>query len=759
MSIDVKSKSLQLTHNYSNGIHTLTWNTEYPLNVIGTVLKTFKAVASYTESEIFKIQNETYRCVKLNATDADTNIFSANQYVLCLIDFTNKTVAIALSGATDSSEVDADSIGGTYISDIVSAKGTYSGDMNELIIPGVYIVVDCDNMPEDATWGTVIVYAGDNRSCVQDLTVANSKNKYYRNFDSSNQVTPWTEWTNLYSEVINADMFDSRTSNEFASVRTITEQEELDDPNLESGIYSVSSIELITGKGTFYTVIHNQYMSEEGLNYNAQIAIPFYNGIMSGTYYRVCNDGVWNSWANIADGGNALTINDKYATDFFLAKNVQLSNTDVLNWALADNTLPGTYFANNNCTNLPITSFFFISLNKPLLDYAHTILSVIQLGTGKMWHNSYSAITSTWSGWVFSADGGNADTVDNKHASDFTSTRVIKTQEEVDSIDLESGLYSVQDHELMSGKGLFYLLINNKHRNNAGHNYNTQLAIPYNSGLMVGVYYRICSDGVWNNWVNVADNGNASTVNGHTVNSDVPANAVFTDTTYGNATASAAGLVSTGAQTFSGVKTFSNGITLPNNKYIQVTNTSGTVIPAIAMDSSDELVVGGSSTAFTGGIFVGNTSNQLTLRGNIIKTIGHIYMSGGKYITVPGFGLDDTAAQDYAVLGSSIGSNGTDSLGYCWLGNKTKLSTVLQGRTIQIGQNNSQNSYVFGTMHFSGSGTTHYINSSGNANLNTVVTTGATDLTKAQCRNIVCGTADPDPLTNCPANAIYFKYS
>lgn len=60
-----------------------------------------------------------------------------------------------------------------------------------------------------------------------------------------------------------------------------------------------------------------------------------------------------------------------------------------------------------------------------------------------------------------------------------------------------------------------------------------------------------------------ANGGNAATVNGHSVNSDVPANAKFTDTTYGNASSSAAGLVSTGAQTFAGNKSF-NGQVLPN---------------------------------------------------------------------------------------------------------------------------------------------------------------------------------------------------
>lgn len=41
-----------------------------------------------------------------------------------------------------------------------------------------------------------------------------------------------------------------------------------------------------------------------------------------------------------------------------------------------------------------------------------------------------------------------------------------------------------------------------------------------------------------------ADGGNATTVNGHTVNSDVPANAKFTDTTYSLATSAANGLMS-----------------------------------------------------------------------------------------------------------------------------------------------------------------------------------------------------------------------
>lgn len=57
-------------------------------------------------------------------------------------------------------------------------------------------------------------------------------------------------------------------------------------------------------------------------------------------------------------------------------------------------------------------------------------------------------------------------------------------------------------------------------------------------------------------WSASADGGNAAYVNGHTVESDVPANAVFTDTTYTDATAAKAGLMGVGAQTFAGQKTF-----------------------------------------------------------------------------------------------------------------------------------------------------------------------------------------------------------
>lgn len=83
-----------------------------------------------------------------------------------------------------------------------------------------------------------------------------------------------------------------------------------------------------------------------------------------------------------------------------------------------------------------------------------------------------------------------------------------------------------------------------------------QLWVDYNGILS---FIRSFDGNNWSEWKNVADGGNAATVNGFTVQTAVPANAKFTDTTYGAASATANGLMSTDAQTFAGAKTF-NGI-------------------------------------------------------------------------------------------------------------------------------------------------------------------------------------------------------
>ena len=79
-----------------------------------------------------------------------------------------------------------------------------------------------------------------------------------------------------------------------------------------------------------------------------------------------------------------------------------------------------------------------------------------------------------------------------------------------------------------------------------------------------------------------ANGGNASTVNGHTVNSDVPSGAKFTDTTYTDATTSAHGLMTSDMVTkLDGIETGANAYTHPTtsgNKHIPSGGSSGQVL-------------------------------------------------------------------------------------------------------------------------------------------------------------------------------------
>lgn len=115
------------------------------------------------------------------------------------------------------------------------------------------------------------------------------------------------------------------------------------------------------------------------------------------------------------------------------------------------------------------------------------------------------------------ADGGNAETLDGKHASDFARVNKVTTQAEVDSI-LESGIYSVEylptPTTFGSIESSYYMMAVNKHR--ADLNYNVEIAVPYADGKQQGVYYRNCTNGIWGAWTNVADGGNATSVGAYT---------------------------------------------------------------------------------------------------------------------------------------------------------------------------------------------------------------------------------------------------
>ena len=104
------------------------------------------------------------------------------------------------------------------------------------------------------------------------------------------------------------------------------------------------------------------------------------------------------------------------------------------------------------------------------------------------------------------ANGGNADTVDNKHYTDFSQNAVLLTIEQVNDPNLESGIYSAENVSMSFSSDVasnWFMLIVNKHRASSGSG--TQIAIPYDNGEQRGTFYRVCHAGNWGNWIRIAD--------------------------------------------------------------------------------------------------------------------------------------------------------------------------------------------------------------------------------------------------------------
>lgn len=175
---------------------------------------------------------------------------------------------------------------------------------------------------------------------------------------------------------------------------------------------------------------------------------------------------------------------------------------------------------------------------------------------------STTATDKTWSAKKISdnipaelpANGGNADTVDDKHASDFSQiinlgdiSTDTKTAIGIQGKTTTYWCSAWTDYPtgLLDGQGVI-IAVNYKGARTAGINsiWCRQIFISPHATPSYAIYQRIINNTTVTDWVNIADGGNAATVNGLTVQTAVPANAKFTDTTYSLATSAANGLMS-----------------------------------------------------------------------------------------------------------------------------------------------------------------------------------------------------------------------
>lgn len=222
---------------------------------------------------------------------------------------------------------------------------------------------------------------------------------------------------------------------------------------------------------------------------------------------------------------NADTVDGKHANSFMQDLG-GITTGSLLEYALSIG-VSGVLVAGPGVTDTPNPGRTFFIEVRNYNGYLELI--ACETGTGTISVNNYNR--NQWYGWK---TGGGSDTLDGKHASEFLQNI---TQ-------WKSG--SVKDHLLATktsgvvwidksctglptnvGATWWYGIV----LHSASHyclivtniNNNSTFAITYNAGT---------TPPSWTNWRDLSYGGNAIMVNGHTVQSDVPANAKFTDTTY-----------------------------------------------------------------------------------------------------------------------------------------------------------------------------------------------------------------------------------
>lgn len=241
----------------------------------------------------------------------------------------------------------------------------------------------------------------------------------------------------------------------------------------------------------------------------------------------------WNDKAELTDipttlpanGGNADTVDGKHASEFSqIIQFVTPTDTKTAIGILGKTT---TYWC-NSWTDYPAEA----NDGQGMIISAHYTGEGTTAGTDNLWcrqlfitpHMHYKVwqriIANTTVGeWTNIADGGNADTLDGKHASDFADNIYKGYPKEGNCNNATAqGVYTVSNNSTNAPGSDFYTLIVDVAGDGT---WIVQNAIS--AGTESVAYRRTCINGNWGAWKNIADGGNAATVNGYTVNANVPA--------------------------------------------------------------------------------------------------------------------------------------------------------------------------------------------------------------------------------------------
>ena len=279
----------------------------------------------------------------------------------------------------------------------------------------------------------------------------------------------------------NADTLDGKHASDFFSrypnLLTVDYVSRADMDTDYKGVINSETAEAIGLDGSnscWWHIIGLKNSNNDG--YGTQIAIPLLNTTMNQVpQYRTSIGITFQDWKNLSDGGNADTLDGKHASDFALKTDIPTSlpanggNADTVDGKHAsdfasyqpyapiftgnilDITEMGTYSCTvGGCTNLPseIASWCYVTAFKfrdaGYKRFICVALNDVSSYPNVIWLASESNKTSDGKLiWSKANDGGNADTVDGKHASDFV-------QKSGDSM---SGNLRMETNQLWFGTG------------------------------------------------------------------------------------------------------------------------------------------------------------------------------------------------------------------------------------------------------------------------------------------------------------------
>lgn len=284
----------------------------------------------------------------------------------------------------------------------------------------------------------------------------------------------------------------------------------------------------------------------------------------------------WNGKAELtdipttlpADGGNADTLDGKHASDFSQIINLGNTSTDTKT-AIGIPYQTTTYWC-ANWTDYPAEA----ADGQGMIIAAH-YNGDGTVGVNEMWvrqlyitpHPNHKIwqrliVGTTVEEWTNIADGGNAMSANHQIQHRLTDGTDVLTYATSDNCPYNVNTKVRIMHSPTCPTNYGYNAANNDFWYDIYKIDNSWVQIKAYDVRGNVEFINSCCNGTWKGWIRCNDGGNAATVNGLTVQTAVPANAKFTDTTYGEASTSANGLMTTGAQTFAGNKTF-NGQVIP----------------------------------------------------------------------------------------------------------------------------------------------------------------------------------------------------